>query len=262
MNIITHYPFFLLIFVRITSFFLILPVYSYKNIPVFHKIGFSFFLSWIIFLTLHPKVLEINGLYFGILIKEMLTGLFIGFIAYMILSAIQIAGSFIDFQLGFGIANVIDPMTGAQSPLTGQFLYTFALLFMLSVNAHHMLLDGVYYSFQFIPADQVSLPFDRHQILLFLLKSFSSMFLIAFQMAIPVVGSLFIVDVALGIVARTVPQMNVFVIGLPLKLGVGFIILIVVMGAMFMLINGLFETMTQMMKTLMEMLGGGTRGAG
>ncbi|MCD7033766.1 flagellar type III secretion system protein FliR [Metabacillus sp. GX 13764] len=261
MNILSHYPFFLLIFTRLSSFFLILPIYSYRNIPAFHKVGFAFVLSWVIYFTLPPAELEINGLFFGLLFKELCTGLLIGFMAYMVLAAIQAAGGFIDFQLGFGIANIIDPMTGAQSPLTGQFLYTFALLFMLSVNAHHMLLDGVYYSFQYIPPEQAALRIGDGSVMLFILKTFSSMFLIAFQMAIPVAGSLFIVDVALGIVARTVPQMNVFVIGMPLKIGVGFIILIVVMGAMFMLIQGIFETMTQTMKTLMEMLGGGGRAA-
>ena len=69
----------------------------------------------------------------------------------MMISAVQIAGSFIDFQMGFAVANVIDPQTGAQSPLVGQFLYTLALLLMLSLNAHHLLLDGIYYSYQYIP---------------------------------------------------------------------------------------------------------------
>ena len=69
-----------------------------------------------------------------------MVGLFIGFVAYMIMSAIQIAGGFIDFQMGFAMANVIDPQTGAQSPLMGQYLYTIALLFLLSTDGHHLLL--------------------------------------------------------------------------------------------------------------------------
>lgn len=73
--------------------------------------------------------LEIDGTFFLLTIKEALVGLMVGFIAYLILSAIQIAGGFIDFQMGFAIANVIDPQTGAQSPLMGQYLYTIALFF-------------------------------------------------------------------------------------------------------------------------------------
>ena len=91
--------------------------------------------------------------------KEAMIGLLIGFVAYMIISAIQIAGGFIDFQMGFAIANVIDPQTGAQSPLMGQYLYTFAFLLLLALNGHHLLLDGIFYSYQFIPIDQSLDPF-------------------------------------------------------------------------------------------------------
>ena len=79
----------------------------------------------------------------------------------MIMSAIQIAGGFIDFQMGFAMANVIDPQTGAQSPLMGQYLYTIALLFLLSTDGHHLLLDGIFYSYQFIPIDGAFIPFDN-----------------------------------------------------------------------------------------------------
>ncbi|MDJ1631653.1 flagellar biosynthetic protein FliR [Bacillus velezensis] len=92
--------------------------------------------------------------YMLLVIKEAVVGLSLGLIAFMMLTAIQIAGSFIDFQMGFSIANVIDPQSGTQSPLIGQFVYTLALLFMLSINAHYLLLDGIYYSFQYIPLDQ------------------------------------------------------------------------------------------------------------
>ena len=79
--------------------------------------------------------------------------LFIGIIAYIVISAIQVAGGFIDFQMGFAIANVIHPQTGAQSPLFGQFFNVLAMLLLLTVNGNHMLLDGIFYSYRFIPID-------------------------------------------------------------------------------------------------------------
>ena len=81
----------------------------------------------------------------------------------MMIAAVQIAGSFIDFQMGFSIANVIDPQTGAQSPLIGQFIYTMALLFMLSVNAHHLLLDGIYYVVNTIQQQMVGINTQHKQ---------------------------------------------------------------------------------------------------
>ncbi|APH05244.1 flagellar biosynthetic protein FliR [Bacillus weihaiensis] len=256
-TVLDNYPAFLLVFMRVSAFFVTLPIFSYRNIPNTHKIGFAFILAWIMFISLDPPEILIDGQFFMLLIKEALFGLLIGFSAYFILAAIQIAGSFIDFQMGFAIANVIDPQTGAQSPLIGQFLYTFALLFMLTTNAHYLLLDGVFYSYQFVPIDQLYLPLGEGDVIEFIVESFNSMFIIAFQMSIPVVGSLFLVDIALGIVARTVPQLNIFVVGLPLKIGVSFIMLILVMGALFMLMRELFETMTYTMRGLMQLFGRG-----
>lgn len=256
-TLLENYPAFLLIFMRTTAFFVTMPFFSYRNIPNTHKIGFSFFLAWIMFFSINPPTIEVDGQYFMLILKEVILGLAIGFSAYFILAAIQIAGSFIDFQMGFAIANVIDPQTGAQSPLIGQFLYTFALLLLITTNAHHLLLDGVYYSYQFVPINQPFLPMGNENIIEFIITSFNSMFIIAFQMSIPVVGSLFLVDIALGIVARTVPQLNIFVVGLPLKILVSFIMLILTMSALFLLMSQLFETMTYTMRGLMELFGGG-----
>ncbi|AZB42954.1 flagellar type III secretion system protein FliR [Bacillus sp. FJAT-42376] len=256
MSLLNHYPFFLLIFARMSAFMITLPLFSYRTIPAFHKAGFSFFLALIMYETMKPPVLEINAFYFQLLLKEIFIGLMIGFLAYLMYSAIMIAGSFMDFQIGFAIANIIDPQTGAQSPLLGQLLNTLALLLMLSLNAHHMLLDGVYYSFQYIPPESVSFSLTSDAIPEFIMKSFSLMFLIAFQMALPIVGSLFIVDIALGIVAKTVPQMNIFVVGLPVKMLSAFLLLMIVMGALFFAMQGLFETLTETMRDLIKLLGG------
>ncbi|TKC18671.1 flagellar biosynthetic protein FliR [Robertmurraya kyonggiensis] len=256
LDMVPEFPAFLLIFVRVTSFFLMMPFFSYRTIPATHKLGFGFFLAWIMFYTIDAPVLEINGAYFLLIMKEALVGLLVGFIAYLILSAIQIAGGFIDFQMGFAIANVIDPQTGAQSPLTGQYFYMVSLLFLLSVNGHHLLLDGVYHSYEFIPIDQPWISFGDEEIVIFVLKAFSYMFMIALQMSIPVVGSLFLVDVALGIVARTVPQLNVFVVGLPIKIGVSFIIIIAVIGVMMGVVSQVFEQMLVTMRGLMDLIGG------
>lgn len=255
-DLIPEFPAFLLVLVRVTSFFLTMPLFSYRTIPTTHKIGLGFFLAWIMFYTIDAPVLEINGAYFLLIMKEALVGLLVGFIAYLILSAIQIAGGFIDFQMGFAIANVIDPQTGAQSPLTGQYFYIVSLLFLLSVNGHHLLLDGIYYSYQFVPIDQAWIPFGDENMVMYVLKAFSSMFMIALQMSLPVVGSLFLVDVALGIVARTVPQLNVFVVGLPLKIGVSFIVIMAVMAVMMGVVSQLFEYALVTMRGLMELIGG------
>src|SRR5699024_1575903 len=148
---IASIPIFLLIFVRVIAFFVTLPLFSYRTIPMPFKIEFRFFFALIIFDTVDASSVQVDEMNIFLLVIELLVGLFIGLIAYMILAAVQIAGGFIDFQMGFAIANVIDPQTGAQSPLTGQYFYIIALLFLLSVDGHHLLIDGIFYSYHFIP---------------------------------------------------------------------------------------------------------------
>lgn len=248
-------PIFLLIFARVLSFFVVIPLFSYRTIPMPFKIGFSILLSFIMFYTLDKSSITIEETFIFLLLKEAIIGLLIGLIAYIILSAVQIAGGFIDFQMGFAIANVIDPQTGAQSPLIGQYFYVIALLFLLSVNGHYLLIDGIFYSYQFMPIDAF-VPFSNGSIAEYVITIFNRMFVIAFQMAVPIVGCLFLVDVALGIIARTVPQLNVFVVGLPLKILVSFIVLLFFLSLYMVLIKSLFALMFETMRGLMQLFGG------
>ncbi|MFC4557131.1 flagellar biosynthetic protein FliR [Virgibacillus kekensis] len=249
-------PIFLLVFVRVAAFFMTVPLFSYRTIPTPFKIGFTFFLSLIMYYTVDGSQITIDDMYLFLLIKEALVGLLIGLLAYIMLSAIQIAGGFIDFQMGFAIANVIDPQTGAQSPLTGQYFYIIALLFLLSVNGHHLLIDGIFFSYEFIPIDAF-IPFQDGSLADFIITTFNKMFLIAFQMAIPIVGCLFLVDVALGIIARTVPQLNVFVVGLPLKIFVSFVAILFFLSLYVVLVENLFSVTFEAMRSLMQLFGGG-----
>lgn len=256
LQLIEYFPAFLLILTRVTAFLITLPLFSYRTIPAMYKIGLSLFLTWLMFFSIEPPIIEIDNIYFLLIFKEVIVGLTVGLIAMLLMYAIQVAGGFIDIQMGFMMANVVDPQTGAQTPLMGGYLYTFALLFLLAIDAHHLLLDGIYYSYQFIPLEQVFIPFSNENILMFVVKTFNTMFIIAFQMAMPIVGSLFLVDVALGMIARAVPQVNVFVIGFPIKIFVGFLILVLVMPAFFMVTKHLVEQMILTMRTLMQLYGG------
>jgi flagellar biosynthesis protein FliR len=255
-ELIPNLSVFLLIFVRVSSFFVTMPLFSYRTIPSRHRIGFALILSWLMYYTIESPAFEIDWAYFMLIMKEAMIGLLIGFVAYMIISAIQIAGGFIDFQMGFAIANVIDPQTGTQSPLMGQYLYTFALLLLLALDGHHLILDGIFYSYQFIPIEQAWIPFGDSNLAEYIIKTFNSVFIIAFQMSIPVVATLFLVDVALGIVARTVPQLNIFVVGFPIKIAVSFIVLFIVMAIMMAVMQQIFQTMLLSMRDLMKIIGG------
>lgn len=252
---INSFPVFLLILVRVLGFFVTMPLLSYRTIPIQFRIGLSFFLAFMMFYTIDSSGFVLDELYFFLIFKEALVGILVGLIGYIIVSAVQVAGGFIDFQMGFAIANVMDPQTGAQSPITGQYFYIIALLFLLSVDGHHLLIDGIVNSYTFIPIDTF-IPFEDGNIADFVIRAFNSMFLIAFQISIPIVGCLFLVDVALGIVSRTVPQLNVFVVGLPLKILVSFVAILVFLSLYIVLVRTLFTTMFETIQGLMSLFGG------
>ncbi|MGY4689836.1 flagellar biosynthetic protein FliR [Salibacterium sp. K-3] len=249
-------PVYLLVLVRVLAFFTSMPLFSYRNVPSHFKVGLGAFFAFIIVFTLDIETISIDSTYLLLIFKEMLVGLTIGLLAGIMVYAVQVAGMFLDIALGFLVANVIDPQTGAQSPLMGGFLYTFALMFLLAVDGHHLIMDGIYYSYEFIPLDQPFLPFGNEEIARHVLESFSTMFMIAFQMAFPVVGCLFLTDIALGMMSRAVPQMNVFVVGLPLKLFAGLPLLALTLPGFFMAVDHLFDETFDAMRTLMALLGG------
>lgn len=256
MTILNYLPVFLLILVRLAGFFFIMPAFSYKAIPPQIKIALSVALAFIVTSTAGGHLgISFNTLFILLIIKETIVGLSLGFVGGLMLYAVQIAGAFIDLQVGFTIANTINPENGVTSPITGQFLYTFALLLFFSFNGHLMLINGLLYSFKWIPLNSLNIHLTDGNAAHFIVTQFLAMVGIAFQLGMPVIGCLFLVDVAMGIIARTVPQVNVFVVGLPLKIMVSFIILIIVMPMMFMLFKEIFDMMNQAMVDYMKVLG-------
>ena len=250
-------PGYLLILTRVTAFFVTVPLFSYKAIPTTQRIIFAAALALMMAYTIEIPEMQIDGEYILLVMKEVMVGLYIGIIAYIIMAAIQIAGGFIDFQMGFAIANVIDPQTGAQSPLMGQFFNSLAILLLLVLNGHHLLLDGIFYSYQYLPIDQMWPAFGSGRLIEFIITTFAASFAIAFQMSMPIVATLFLVDLALGITARAVPQLNIFVVGFPIKIGVSFMVLLIMMPVMIAVMQKLFEFMIISMRDLMILLGGG-----
>lgn len=248
---------FLLVFVRMTAFFVAAPVFSYRTVPNAFKIGLGFFAALAAFMTIpHEASIPLDLTFALMIVKEAIVGLVLGFVAAFILYILQIAGGFIDFQMGFAIANVVDPQTGAQIPIIGNFKYMLSMLFFLSVNGHHLLIDGVVRSYQMVPIEALFVSIGSESVALFISQLLVKIYIIAFQIAIPIVGALFLVDVALGMIARTVPQLNVFVVGIPLKIFVGFLMILLTLSMFFYLLQSVFKEMFDTMGQLLQLLGG------
>ncbi|TLS36645.1 flagellar biosynthetic protein FliR [Pseudalkalibacillus caeni] len=253
---INQLPILLLILVRLTAFFIAAPVFSMKGVPTHFKIGLGFFASLLVLTTVEQAPVELDLFYIFLIIKELFIGVSLGFIAGLILYTVQVAGAFIDFQMGFAIANVVDPQTQAQVPIIGNFKYMLSILFLLSVDGHHLLLDGVMNSYRVLPLASMLPAVDSSGIAKFIAVTFAGMFAAAFQIALPIAGSLFLVDIALGILARSVPQVNVFVVGLPLKIFIGFVTLLITLPTFFYLVQKIIKDMYITMGQLIRLLGG------
>ena len=247
----------MLIFCRITSFFVVAPIYSARGVPTSFKVGLSFMVAVLVFLTFGLNQAVSDDIsYVMLIIQEILVGLLLGFTAYLIITVVQIAGALIDIQIGFSMANVIDPFTGVSTPLIGNFKYMLALLVFLSMNGHHHLLDAVIYSYGWIPiSGDIFARIGDGQITDFLVKTLSYSFVLALQMSAPLVAALFLTDVGLGFLARTAPQFNVFVIGLIVKILIGLALLILLMPGLTALFEHLFSQMFEALQNLLDVMG-------
>src|SRR5690554_354018 len=217
-DILSNYTYlFVLILIRFSALFIITPIFSSAVIPALVKVGLSFTMA-IVSMPLLAGTHSMPSTEYLILIEvlsEFLIGLVIGFIVLLTFTAIQLAGHFIDMRMGFAIVNVTDPIHGYTMPLMGQFKNILAILLFLAINGHHILINSIHRSFILIPPGGVSF---NNRIFEIVFRYSAEIFIIAFKIALPVYATLFIVDIILGFLTRTIPQLNIFVVGLPLKI--------------------------------------------
>jgi len=212
---------FLFVFFRVGALVLFVPILGSRQVPSSMKIGFILFLSIVIFPLVEGRPLpEPRGIFdlAIFLISDVTIGLGIAFITRLIFTAVQIAGTVVDFQMGFGMVNVIDPQTDTQVSVTSQFHNIIAVLIFLAVDAHHFIIQAIVESFLIINPAEISFADITPG---YMLHLFSGTFTTAVKIAAPIMAILFFLSVGLGLVARTVPQMNVFIVGFPLQIGVG-----------------------------------------
>jgi flagellar biosynthetic protein FliR len=198
-----------------------------------------------------PYFSKLQYLLFNFLI-EFSVGFILGFIVLLVFVSVQLAGQFIDMRMGFALANVMDPQNGNQTAVIGQFKNVLAILFFLSINGHHYLLRSLSKSFEIAPLTSLQL---SNPLFAKLLRMIGDLFPVAFKIALPLIAVLFITDIAFGLVARTVPQLNIFVVGLPTKILVGLLILFFTMPIYVSTMKALFKDMFINLNQIINILG-------
>ncbi len=245
----------MLVFARMASLIAVMPLFGYRALPLQTKAGFSLLLTIIVFpmvVSIAPPVSLKPLEFFIIICREVITGLIIGYATTLLFFGIQMAGQVVGIQIGFGIINVIDPHTESQVSIIGQLNYLVALLIFLSIDGHHFLLRALFLSYEKIPLAGAVFPAGLAEQLSFFT---GAIFDIALRVMAPVMVALFITDIALGFMARVAPQMNVFLVGFPLKIGVGLLVITLVISFFPYIFGKLFTQFQQDIVGLIRMMG-------
>lgn len=208
------------IFIRLITFFASVNVIFPTGTPNIFKVGFSLFMTTIVSFGISVDINIVTTLdLVNCVVMETVTGLVLGYITSLCFSSLKIAGSLIDQQLGLSMANIYDPNNKEQSTLIKNIMYWMGLIIFFSINGHHRLIEGIQNSFQLIGIGENILTnnFD------YIIYVFVQCFTIGFKIAVPIILSLIVTDLIMGLISRSVPQLNVMIIGMPLKLLVGII---------------------------------------
>jgi len=216
---------FLLVMLRTTGLFLIAPVFSHRTIPKLVKVGLLISLSLLFVPTLSADSVPLMESFWqlaGMAAKEILVGFIIGLLFRLIFMAAKTAGSMIGYQIGFALVSMPDVEEGGQVTILGSFWFLVAMLIFLSIDGHHLVLTAFADSYEVIPPGMVYLASQVGELII---KYTAYVFIIALKMAAPVMITLFLTDMALGTIAKTMPTMNVFFVGFPIKIGVGLMVM-------------------------------------
>jgi flagellar biosynthetic protein FliR len=232
---------FLIIFTRVSFILFMMPLIGSRNLPVLPKIGLSFMTSFILLPVVEVKSLSLISAPISFtlfIVREALIGFILGFSIRLAFVGVQLAGEIMGFQMGFGMANVLDPQSGLNSSVMSQFQYFVALLIFLSIDGHHWFFKALAQSFQLITPGGISL---REGMFRYFLGISGNMFHIAIKIVAPVMAILIFIQLSLGIIARMIPQINLLISSFPLTIGLGLIVLGLSLDLLWPLLKGLFE---------------------
>ena len=214
---------FLLILLRVSALLIVAPIFGHRLFLARAKVGLAVMVSMVIFPIVDRFDVPVGFLPYAVMmVGEVIMGLVIGYAVLLLFIGIQFAGQLAGLQMGFGIVNVIDPASHDRVSIIGQFLNILAILLMLTLDGHHTILNGLMTSFDAVPLGGVVLkaPVAHKMIALT-----AEVFVIAIKVSAPIMIALFLISTAMGVLARTVPQMNVFIVGFPVQLAVGMSVL-------------------------------------
>lgn len=238
---------FFLILVRITGFIYTAPFFSLRNIPVKVKSGLSIFIALILYFTIPNDIPEYGTVIgFAVLVtKEAVAGALMGLFANISYHILAFSGQIIDMEVGFSMINELDPVSMIQTTITSNLYGYLILLMMVITDLHHYFLKAVIDSFQVIGIGEAVFRPGMYQLMVTFIIDY---FILAFRIVLPVFAAILLVNTILAILAKIAPQMNMFVIGMQLKVFVGLAVLVVIIRLIPSVADVIFNKMMEMLK--------------
>jgi flagellar biosynthetic protein FliR len=236
----------LLVVVRVASIILVAPFFNINHLPRKYKVGLAVFLSIIVFHLVDYQAVKYTGVIgFTILVlKESITGLMIGIGSGVCLYILNFSGEMLDMEIGFSMAMELDPTTNVQSTISSKLFNALFMLMFIVSDMHYFVIDAMYDSYQMIPIGGAHLKTTN------LLKIFmiymADFFSIGFRIILPLFACTLLLNVVLGVLAKIAPQMNMFVIGMQLKVFVGLFLLFIIMAFLPGITDFVFQEMQRL----------------
>lgn len=245
--------YFLLVLVRVSCFIYVAPFYGMTNTPGRVKIGLSFFLSVLLYQVLTPApAMEYETLlgYAVIVFKEAVTGLLLGFVVNICNSIVNLAGSIIDMEVGFSMVTLMDPATKQQTTVSGNFYQYMVMLLLVVTGMYQYILKAFVESYTLIPVNGAI--FKTEALMGTMLQFMTDSVILGFRICLPVFCVMLMLNAVLGILAKISPQLNMFAVGLQLKVFVGLAIMFFTASMLPGAADFIFTEMKTMMVSVVE----------
>jgi flagellar biosynthetic protein FliR len=246
---VQNFQAFLLVMMRLFGMFVVAPFFSSGTIPFRIRAATAAYVTVAVF----PLVANTIGpipeslyLYALLALSEVFIGILIGFFVSVIFASFQLAARVFSFQMALGIAEVVDPFSQVGITLVGQLWTLMGLMIFIAIDGPHQLVMVTTRSFSSVRV--FDLAGDGALMFRHLVSAFGAMFLVALKLAFPILATLFLLTFTLGMLAKAAPQMNVFMVGIPIQIGVGFLVMLVIIGAIAL---GMSAALGRAMRDLM-----------
>lgn len=244
--------YFLLIFVRVTCFVYIAPFFSMSNTPRNVRIALSFFVAVLLYQSVPKVAVEYNTLigYSMLVMKEAVVGLLIGFGANLCMSIVSFAGHIADMEMGLSMASMMDPTTKESATISGIY-YNYMIMLMLMLSGmHRYLLKALAETYILIPVNGAV--FRPDALMASMLEFMANYIIIGFRICLPIFAVMIILNAVLGVLAKVSPQLNMFAVGIQMKVLVGLCILFLSTSMLSGAADFIFEQMKRMVVSITE----------